>query len=79
MPAILAQMGGDAVGSTFYSKVRGAQRIGMQTAACVPERRHVINVDAKAYRSNGRGQILNGLTGNARLACHGICVDAALA
>ena len=48
VPAILAQVRGDAVGAGLQRKVRGAQRIGMASAARVTDGGHVIDVHAQA-------------------------------
>jgi hypothetical protein len=46
--AILAQMGGDAVGAGRQGLARRADRIGMDPAAGVAHGGHVIDVDAEA-------------------------------
>ena len=46
--AVLAQVGGDAVGAGLDRQMRGAQRIGMAAAAGVADGRHVVDVDAEA-------------------------------
>ena len=46
--AVLAQVGGDAVGARLDGEVRGAQRIGMAAAARVADGGDVVDVDAKA-------------------------------
>ena len=48
--AILAQMGGDAVGAGRCGEPRGAHRIGMLAAARVADGGDVIDVDAEAQR-----------------------------
>ena len=45
---VLAQMRGDAVGAGRLRDLRGADRIGMQPAARVAERRDMIDVDAQS-------------------------------
>jgi hypothetical protein len=49
---ILAQVDGDAVGARRNCGLRRPQRIGVTAAARVPERRHVIDIHAKADRSD---------------------------
>jgi hypothetical protein len=46
--AVLAQVGGDAVGAGRDRLMRGAQGIGVTAAAGVADGRHVIDVDAEA-------------------------------
>ena len=46
--AVLAQMGGDAVGAGLAAATGGADRIGMSAAARVPDRRDMVDVDAEA-------------------------------
>ncbi len=46
--AVLAQMGGDAVGAGLGGGEGGADRIGMRAAARVPDRRDMVDVDAEA-------------------------------
>ena len=48
VPAILAQVRGDAVGAGFDGQMRGAQRIGMPAAARIADGRDVVDVDAEA-------------------------------
>ena len=48
MPAILAQMGGDAVGAGLGGQPRRAHRVGMAPASGVADGRHVIDVDPEA-------------------------------
>ena len=50
--AILAQMRGDAIGARLCRDQAGADRIGIAGAARVPDRRDVIDVDAKAQRGS---------------------------
>ena len=50
VPAILAQMGGDAVGARGLGDARGPERIGQPAAARVAHRGDVIDVHAKAQR-----------------------------
>ncbi len=47
MPAILAQMGGDAVGTRLRGQPRCAHRIGMPATPRIADGGHVIDVDAK--------------------------------
>jgi hypothetical protein len=47
MPAIFAQMYGDAVGAGFLGQERGCYRIGDFRAARLAHRRHVIDVDSQ--------------------------------
>ncbi len=48
VPAILAQVGGDAVGAGGDGHLGRAQRLGIGLAAGVPDGRHVVDVDAEA-------------------------------
>ena len=48
MPAILAQMGRDAVGAGRQGQLGGAHRLGIAGAARVPDRRHVVDIDAQS-------------------------------
>jgi hypothetical protein len=50
VPAILAQMRGDAVGAGGLGQLGGAQRIGIGAAACLAHGRHMVDVHAKAQR-----------------------------
>ena len=50
VPAVLAQVGGDAVGAGERHP-RGAHRVGMPSAARVPDGRDVVDVDAEAKRT----------------------------
>jgi hypothetical protein len=50
MTAILAQMGGNAIGAGLDRQQRRAHRIGRKTAACISHGRDVIDIDAKAQR-----------------------------
>ena len=52
VPAIFAQMGGDAVGPRLDREQRRAYRIGQRAAACVAHGRDMIDVDAKPKRSH---------------------------
>ena len=54
MPAILAQMRGDAVGTGGYREPGRAHRIGMAAAARVADGGDMIDVDAKAQRRKPR-------------------------
>ena len=56
VPAILAQMRGDAVGAGFDRELRRQHGIGMRAAARVADGRNVIDVHAKAQMGN-RGQL----------------------
>ena len=47
VPAILAQIGSDAVRARLGSKAGGAHRVGMTATTRIADRRHVIDVDAK--------------------------------
>jgi hypothetical protein len=49
--AVLAQMGGDAVGAGLGGHARGAHRIGMPPAARVADGGDVVDVDAEAERT----------------------------
>ena len=48
VPPVLAQMGGDPVGAGRGGGEGGADRIGVRPAARVPDRRDMIDIDAKA-------------------------------
>jgi hypothetical protein len=48
VPAILAQMRGDAVGARLDRDQRRTHRIGMAPAARVADGRDVVNIDAEA-------------------------------
>ena len=48
MPAILAQVGGDAIAARSDRELGGAHRVGVTSAARVADRGHVIDVDAEA-------------------------------
>ena len=48
MAAVLAQMGGNAIGACFNGEERGAQRIGNGAAARIAQSRDVIDINAKA-------------------------------
>jgi hypothetical protein len=48
VPTVLAQMGGDPVGARLRRDQRRAHRIGIATAARVPDGRDMIDVDAEA-------------------------------
>lgn len=50
MAPVLAQMGGDTVGPAFRRLARRAHRVGMGTAAGVPDRRHMVDIDAETHR-----------------------------
>ena len=50
VPAILTQMGGDAVSAGFDRKKRRADRIGDEAAAGVADGRDMVDVDAKPQR-----------------------------
>ena len=54
--AVLAQMGGDAVGAGLGRGERGAHRIGMVAAARVPDRRDMVDIDPEA---EGRSRALD--------------------
>jgi hypothetical protein len=54
VPAVLAQMGGDAVGAGRLGDARGAQRIGQLAAARVAHGGDVIDVHAKTQRGKCR-------------------------
>jgi hypothetical protein len=47
VPAVFAQMCGDAVGAALDCEMSGSKRIGMDAATRVAQRRNVIDVDAK--------------------------------
>ena len=51
VPAILAQMGGDAVGAGLRRGEGGADRIGMRAAARVPDGRDMVDIDAETQGS----------------------------
>jgi hypothetical protein len=51
VPTVLAQMGGDSVGSGLSSQPRGAHRIGMPSAARVPDGCDMVDIDAEAKRT----------------------------
>ena len=53
VPAIFAQMRGDAVGPGLDRKQRRAQRIGMAAAARVTQGRDMVDIDAEAERRSG--------------------------
>ena len=63
MAAVFAQMRGDAVGTALDGEMGGSQRIGMQAAARIAQRRDMVNVDAETQRARRRGHgcRLNGL------------------
>jgi hypothetical protein len=46
MPAILAQMGGDAIDTGVGSQPCSMNRVGMPSATGVPDRRHMVDVQA---------------------------------
>jgi hypothetical protein len=48
MPAVLAQMRGDAVGAGLFGQFGGAHRIGIGAAARIPHGGHVVDVHAQA-------------------------------
>ena len=48
VPPVLAQVGGNAVGTRLGGQMGRAHGIRMQPAAGIPDRRHVIDVDAQA-------------------------------
>jgi hypothetical protein len=48
MPAILAQVGGDAVAARGDRELCSTHRVGVTTAACVADRGDVIDVNAEA-------------------------------
>jgi hypothetical protein len=48
MPAILAQVGGDAVAARGDRELCSTRRVGVTTAACVADRGDVIDVNAEA-------------------------------
>ena len=50
MPPVLAQMRGNAVGAGRGDKMRGAHRIWMRASAGVPDRRHMVDVNAEPDR-----------------------------
>ena len=49
--AVLAQMGGDAVGTGLGGEQAGAHGIGIAGAARVPDRRDMVDIDAEAERA----------------------------
>ncbi len=57
MPAILAQMRGDAVGAGLDRELRRLHRIGMRAAARIADGRNVVDVDAKAQMGNRRHRL----------------------
>src|SRR5262249_46737490 len=52
MPAVLAQVGRDAVGAGRNRHMGGLDRIGMNPAARIAQRRHVVDVDAEPDMRN---------------------------
>jgi hypothetical protein len=48
MAAVFAQMGGNSVAAHLRDNLSGAHRVGMFAAACVPDGRDMIDVDAEA-------------------------------
>jgi hypothetical protein len=66
VPAVFAQMCGDAVGAALDCEMSGSKRIGMDAATRVAQRRDVIDVDAKTQRASKRrrGYAFRKLTGN---------------
>jgi hypothetical protein len=51
VPPVLAQMNRDAVGSGRDRRLRRAQRIRVQSAARIPQRRHMIDIHAEPDRA----------------------------
>ena len=52
VPAVLAQMRGDAVGARLHRQMRGAHRIGMPPAARVADGGDMVDVDAEAQKDS---------------------------
>ena len=52
MAAILAQMGGDAIGAGLFRQLRGTHRVGPRRAARVANGGHVIDIDAKTLHAS---------------------------
>ena len=48
MPAILAQMGRDAIRPGLFGNPGRAKRVGIITATCIAHRGHMVDVDAKS-------------------------------
>ena len=45
MPAVLTQMGGYSIGTGFESHLCRTKRIRESAAACIPNGRHMVDVD----------------------------------
>ena len=58
VPAILAQMRGDAVGAGLDRELRRLHGIGMRPAARVADGRNVIDVHAEAQMGNGEDTVV---------------------
>jgi hypothetical protein len=69
VPAVFAQMCGDAVGAALDCEMSGSKRIGMHTATRVAQCCDVIDVDAKTQRASRRscGNAFRKLTGNGQV------------
>ena len=48
MPAVFAQMDGDAIAARCLDHMGGAHRIGMHSATRISDRRNMVDIDAKA-------------------------------
>jgi hypothetical protein len=47
MPAVFAQMDGDAIAARCFDHMCGAHRIGMHSATRISDRRNMVDIDAK--------------------------------